>query len=472
MKKIIIIIVFGALLLTGSGFFVFADFDYNICYDTNLIDKKCSNLSDDECMSIFEECDQYLERKLAEHSRDLTITEAEKQSLQYQINRLQGEINHLSAQINRNRLVIQNLGLKIADTQGSIIKTTEKIEKSREELAEMLRTINMEGRASVIEIILTEDNLSEVFSSLNSLERLSGETKGILDEVKELRRSLYGYKEELEDDKEQTEMVARIQIAQKEEEEAARREQERLYGMTEAEYQKQLAEKQELEKKAEEIRQRIFQLVGLLPDVKEPTFEEAYDIAKWVEERTGVRAALILAVLHQESGIGRNVGECYLKDTTTADGINIKTGATVRAVMKPMGLPGRDGDVDSFLIITRELGLDPFNTPVSCPIPSVGGYGGAMGPAQFIPTTWIRYRGRLTTILGHHANPWNIRDSFLATGLYLQDYGAWTKTRDAEWCAAQGYFTGIRCNPNHAFYGNNVLSIADRFEKDIELMTK
>jgi membrane-bound lytic murein transglycosylase B len=313
--------------------------------------------------------------------------------------------------------------------------------------------------------------LSAVFSRLNALERLSGETSVILDEVKNLKASLENQKVGLEVDKAETERVLKINELQKAQEETTRAEQQKLYGMTEAEYQAQLTEKQELERQASEIRNRIFELAGT-STTEAPSFEEAYRIAKKVEEKTGVRTAFILALLHQESGIGSNVGQCYIKDPITADGINIQTGSFVKNVMKPMGLPGRTGDVDDFLVITKELGLNPFNTPVSCPIPSVGGYGGAMGPAQFIPTTWSSYRSRLSSILGRPANPWIIEDSFFATGLYLQDYGAWTQTREAEWCAAQGYFTGKRCNPNHSFYGNNVLLIADQFERDIEIMLK
>ena len=86
----------------------------------------------------------------------------------------------------------------------------------------------MEGKVSTLEILLSENNLSSVFSSLNSLERLSGETKVILDEVRALRRSLQGYKEELEIDRSETEKVAKIQEAQKAQEEKARAERQRL----------------------------------------------------------------------------------------------------------------------------------------------------------------------------------------------------------------------------------------------------
>ncbi len=443
-KKTIIFFLLIIMLVTTSGFFVFAQTDK------------------EKEKALLEAELKKLELEIAEANRGITATEAEKQTLQYQINRLQGEINSLTAQINRNRVVIQSLGLKIADTQGSIIKTTEKIAKSQEELSETLRTLNTEGRISVLEILLTEDNLSAVFGSLNSLERLSGETKSVLDEVRELRRSLQGYKVELENDRSETEMVAKIQEAQKAQEEAARKERQRLYGLTEAEYQKQVAEKKELEKQAEAIKRRIFELAGLPEDVQAPTFKEAYDIAKWVESLTGIRPAFLLSILQQESSFGRNVGQCYIADTTSGASVHIRTGQRYSNGIHPTR------DIPPFLVITGELGRDPLKTPVSCPLSY--GYGGAMGPAQFIPSTWMMYRDRLKGLLGRAANPWSIRDSFLASGVLLTDSGAKSKTREGEWRAAMIYFSGGTTNSKFFWYADQVIARADQFEKDIQVM--
>jgi len=326
----------------------------------------------------------------------------------------------------------------------------------------MLRTLNMEGRISVLEILLAENNLSAVFSSLNSLEKLSGETKSILDEVKNLRRSLQGYKVELENDRSETEKVAKIQEAQKVQEEAARKERQKLYGLTEAEYQKQVAEKKELEQKAEEIKRRIFELAGLPEDVQAPTFKEAYDIAKWVESLTGIRPAFLLSILQQESALGRNVGQCYLADTNSGSSVHIRTGQKYSNGIHPTR------DIPPFLVIIGELGRDPLKTPISCPLSY--GYGGAMGPAQFIPSTWMMYKDRMRSLLGRPANPWSIRDSFLASGVLLTDSGARSKTKEGEWRSAMIYFSGGTTNSSFFWYADQVIVRADQFERDIQVM--
>ena len=293
-----------------------------------------------------------------------------------------------------------------------------------------------------------------------ALDALNKETQKLLGNVKALKSSLEGQKKSMDTEKDNLENVITIQTVQKKQSSETKKQQESFLQMTEAEYKKYLKEKEENEKKVAEIRARIFELVGI---PKAPTFGEALDLAKYVENITNVRPAFLLAVLKQESDIGKNVGRCYLKDTNTGSGVVVSSGKYLSRVMKP------SRDVQPFLSITKELGRDPFETPVSCPMSS--GYGGAMGPAQFIPSTWVIYRDKVKAITGESADPWDIKDAFLAAALYLADYGAAKRNYDFEWRAAMIYFSGTtrRTSYNgYGFYGDSVIAITKRFQKDIE----
>jgi hypothetical protein len=79
------------------------------------------------------------------------------------------------------------------------------------------------------------------------------------------------------------------------------------------------------------------------------------------------------------------------------------------------------------------------------------------------------YKPRLDASLGRASDPWKISDAFLASALYLADSGATSKTYNAEWCAAQRYFSG-RCSTTYRFYGDSVMSLAQRYERDIQLL--
>ncbi len=435
----------------------------------------CPNMSSADCQILLQKCADYYDKQSAMIAQDLTKTSAQKNTLQNQINNLKSKIQNLDANIKQGNIMVKDLSLQISDTKVSINKTAINIQDSQDQIASILRSIYEENKRPAF-IVLIEGSLSDFFSNLTYLENLNSKVSSLLDNTKNLKVYLENQQTKMSDNVDKLQKTIVLQTLQKKENEQNQKQQDQYLKLTEAQYQAQLKEKQEIDKLAAEIKNRIFQLAGV-SDTDAPSFGEAVAIAKYVSGITGVRPAFLLAVLQQETGIGKNVGQCYLRDLTTGSGVSARTGSVVKNVMKPMGLFGRKGDINDFLTIIKELDKDPFNTAISCPQPSVGGYGGAMGPAQFIPTTWIGYRERLAKILGRPANPWNIRDAFLASGLYLSDLGAsgskkCSNGKSAEWGAALGYFSGTICSTNskYAFYGNSIISIAERFEEDIRII--
>ncbi len=452
---------FLAVIFT-SFFFIFTLIlpDFEIFAQENL--GSSAEITPVEERKALEEELKKLETEINQIEGNIGTTQKEKKTLQNQIYILNQKIGKLDLQIQQGNMMIKDIGFQILDTETSINKTSLKIEDSKEQLSNILRTVYEEDQKSLVEILLTEPELSGFFNNLMALESLNIKNQELLKQIKDLKTSLEGQKQSLDEEKTDLEKLLTLQKLQRQESSSVKQEKDSLLEKTkgkESEYQKLLAE---TKKKATEIRSRIFELIGV-PEA--PTFGEALEIAKYVEQITGVRPAFLLAVMTQESNIGKNVGQCFLEDPKTGSGVVANNGKKVSKVMKP------SRDVGPFLEITKELGRDPHNTPVSCSIPSVGGYGGAMGPAQFIPSTWIRYQDRVKEITGKLADPWDIRDAFLAAGLYLTDYGAAKQTQNAEWTAAMIYFSGTT-NTKYRFYGDSVLSIAQKYEDDIEALEK
>jgi len=414
----------------------------------------------EECEALLKEYEEEIEKLRAAASQK----EQESKTLQNQISVLKSKIQQLDLQIQQSNVMIKDLSYQIKDTEGSIEQTSLKVGDLKNKLAVNLQTIYEEDQKSLIEVLLSGTTLSDFFDNLMALETLNLKNQEFLGEIKDLKTTLEGQKQSLDTEKGELEGVVKMQTLQKQQSQTTKTQQEYFLKLTEAQYQQYLKEKEATEKRVAEIRARIFELIGI---PQAPTFGEAYDLAKYVEGITGVRPALLLAVLTQESNIGKNVGQCYVTNLQTGAGVNARNGAAVNYVMKPMGLSGRKGDTDDFLRITKELGRKWNETPVSCPIPSVGGYGGAMGPAQFIPTTWILYRDRVAQIVGKAPDPWSIKDAFIAAALYLTDYGAAKRTYNDEWKAAMIYFSGTT-NLRYRFYGDSVMSIAAQLEEDIK----
>ena len=79
------------------------------------------------------------------------------------------------------------------------------------------------------------------------------------------------------------------------------------------------------------------------------------------------------------------------------------------------------------------------------------------------------YKDQVTAISGKLANPWDIRDAFLAAAIKLQTGGAGSV--DGEWAAAMRYFSGST-NPKYRFYGDNVVATAKQYQSDIDQLTQ
>lgn len=97
-----------------------------------------------------------------------------------------------------------------------------------------------------------------------------------------------------------------------------------------------------------------------------------------------------------------------------------------------------------------------------------------MGPAQFLPATWLGYETRVTEITGNNpASPWNVKDAFVASALYLVNKGADQKTYDTEWKSAMIYLAGSNWSkPYLAFYGDQVMALAAQFQREIDILEK
>src|SRR3989338_5316230 len=251
---------------------------------------------------------EQLEQEIQAIEGDITKTQAQKTTLQNEISVLKNKIKKLDLQISQSNKIIEDLRFQITDTSQSIEQTIEDIETKKMQLGEVLQRLHREDQKSFAEIVFTGVTLSDFFGNLAGLEALRARNNELLVSMEKLSDYLQSQRGALEDEKSEEENFVRIQILQKQQSQSLSKQSEQLLEVTkgkESEYQKILADKK---KKAQEIRSRIFDLIGV-PDA--PTFGEALEIAKLVSRQTGVRPAFLLAVLTQESNIGKKFGKCY-----------------------------------------------------------------------------------------------------------------------------------------------------------------
>ncbi len=397
-----------------------------------------------------------IEAQIAQYQQELEGIKGEKSTLQNKINQLKKQQSTLNLQIKVTNLRIKELGGRMDNTQTAIEDSLTTIDQLQQQMARLIRLINEQEELPILYTFFANDNLSDIFGELDQHFQIFDSLGNLLDQTRKLKTQLDGQMQTLDQQQDDAQNLLSVKTLQQQQLAGSMDEQSSLLQQTkgkESNYQAVLSDKQ---KQAAEIRNRIYQLLGVTTQV---TFGQALDIAQGVAAQTGVRAAFLLAVLTQESNLGKNVGTCNRPGDPPAK--------SWKVVMHPT----RDRPL--FSQITQELGLDSDTTPISCPMrDSKGkqiGWGGAMGPAQFIPSTWMGYKGKVEAITGKTANPWDIRDAFLAAGIKLAAGGA--TSRGGEWAAAMRYFSGST-NTRYRFYGDSVVGMAAKYQSDIDKLNQ
>lgn len=402
---------------------------------------------------------EVLQQEIVQWQKILDVTRAKKAGLQGDVTSLNAQIAQAEAQIRQKNIAIGKLGKEITMKTARINELSAKIADGHDSLASFLRKQDQVDDLSLVEIALGADTAFALFEDMDNLVTVQS---GLHREFAEIRSA------RSEEEAERAALAARqdaeadaryVVESKKEEIDRNKEEKNKLLAITQNEEQAYNQVLREREAKAASIRARLFPL----RDTEGIEFGDAVEYAKQAAAKTGVRPALILAILKQESDLGANVGNCLITDLTTGDGKGKNTGTPFAGVMKS------PRDTVPFERITKALGRDWSTTPVSCPLP--GGYGGAMGPTQFIPSTWEMFEARIKSTLGVAAtNPWNAEHAIVATGLYLADVGAALQTYTAERNAACRYYSGQPCAVRGASYGDQVMAKAASFQQDIDFL--
>jgi len=390
-------------------------------------------------------------------STNLQNTQQQQVSLERDVKIFDDQIKRSQLEITRRDITIQQLSLGIQGKQDTISGLNDQLNKEFASLASMLRQINQLDTQKVMVVLLSAQSISEFFADIEQFSSINKAlhesfshiqtTKGVnMQEKADLQSQL--------DDENQLKQVQQLQHQQLQHQEELKSQILLATKGQEKSYQLLISSKQQ---SAAQIRATLFNLTG----AKSIQFGQAIQYAQAAEQKTGVRASFLLGLITEESNLGQNVGTgAYLVDMN----------------------PTRD--VPIFLAITRSLGIDPNTQPVSKK--AWYGWGGAMGPAQFIPSTWAIYAGyskpglvynaskdRVGALTGNKPpSPWSPQDSFMAAALYLADSGADSRTQSGEFRAAMCYLAGCgnTGKKDLQFYGRQVAALADKYQCQIDVL--
>ena len=256
----------------------------------------------------------------------------------------------------------------------------------RELLSGVLRRINEFEQRGFLSFLVSGTPLSSFFERFNKYSNLRGGLETSVREMETLSDRIIMSNEELSEKKTAQGLIKKQQQADANQVTTRRKQKERVLETQIAREDETKDQISIYEARSAEIRNRLFDLsgTGAIP------FGQALEYAEQVERAFSVRPAFLLGVINYESKLGKQVGESsYLTEAH----------------------PLRDLPV--FPYIAKLLGFsDPNKLPVSAA--PQNGYGGAMGPSQFLPSTWVEYGGLVNTKTGTY---WKKNQIILGTAV-------------------------------------------------------
>lgn len=371
-----------------------------------------------------------LKNQIKEYEDGIDQKKKEQKTLNRELTILESQAKKQELEIKKTQLYISQLKVDIQDKEQKIKELEDKGQLEKVKLTQYLHQLNEYDNVGILEMMLKYESLSDFFSGVAEVEVLQKETYDIIQEIKTTKTDLTGQIDALEEDKSENLELKSIQELQKFSLDQKKGEKKNLISQTRGQEKKFQELIKQNKKKIADIQSRLFELGSL--GVGRITIEKAMEYAEFAGSRAGIRPALLLGLVWVETKLNSNLGTGNWKTDLYECYISLGKRQTAEA------------QKDAFFEITGKLYLNPDNVPVSKALRKVG-CGGAMGVAQFMPTTWQGYESRIASLSGHNPpSPWSAIDGFVGSAIKLADNGATSKSREGERKAAAMYYAGGR----------------------------
>lgn len=397
----------------------------------------------------------------AELTKIQDLTESKKETdvkvrtLAKELESLDSEIDLAQNNLDSTNKDIEDIQAELSETRVYITNLEQAIQSQKSLIKEYISTLYTQKDVSLFEVILSQDQLSELLGAVQKTGVMQDSITESITLISAKEKEVVAEKKHLFDKEEELISMKQSQERQKNLLQQTQEDKETLFAQTKG----QQSEYEALLKQSFATKQNLLNSIRVLGGADgRPgaiSLEEAYTLASTNVARLGnkIRPEYLVGVMKVESGLGGNVGRSFYKDSLS--GCATKEGNTTKL--------NYAREEQAFEKITSSLGL-PLTQPVSgCPYPKYIGTGGAMGPAQIMPATWLGYESKLKSLKGGAVNPWSIEDSMLAMGMVLlgkvgdQNIAG---NEELERRAALCYLGG--CNVKNMWYADSVLREASR----------
>jgi membrane-bound lytic murein transglycosylase B len=389
----------------------------NTCPQESVIPQIKKDCKTDVLNSVYEACERQnkdAQAKLAELSRKKQEIEKQESGINWYLSNLNYEIQQINSQVITIEEKLDNINKDLEEID-KLIKNKQLI------LSATIRKVYEYDSSLYFSILIGGGKISDFAEVISDIEAIQKTLNYSLKQIIQAKENLKQKKQELLEQKKIQEL-ARLELSSKKDQQE--------YLLSQLKEVKTPIEK-EMARLNSEIRvlknsmAMIQQYLSIWLIGERPTWAQIFSAVNNASSNTGVRPALLLAVLEIESRYGTGLGVAGKYEEYCDWGWGGKT------------------NLEVLLEICKKYGYDPAKVPMSSAC--------AVGPAQFVPLTWVGYMG--------YKNPWNLFDAVLGMAVYLKANGA-----------ASGNEEGAVYRYNHSqSYVDSVMSRAQTWQSVINV---
>lgn len=310
----------------------------------------------------------------------------------------QSQLYKNQTKIAATKNLIASLTADIAKKEAELKELSSQADANKKMLSEYIRQIYyLDQEDLLIDLSVSEDSLSDLSSSFDGMLGVKAKIIASLETINDTKDQVEQVKLGLADLQKNNAQALAVQQAQQ--------------AAIASDVQETQATVAQLQAKLNKLRSTLSNFLG-----ESFTMDDVIEAVKYAEKKTGVRKEFLFAVLDKETDLGRFTGGCTYDKS--------KMGST---------------NLTYFKEICDELGYNYKKMKVSCALSY--GIGGAMGVAQFMPSTWMGYKDGIASRTGNDpADPWSLKDGIMGMALYLKNKGGDSKS--GEKTAAAAYYCG------------------------------
>lgn len=337
----------------------------------------------DTASSIRDDIEKY-NKKLEAAQQELVVQQSQLYKNQSKITATRNLIAELTADISKKEAELKDLNSQ-ADA-------------NKKMLSEYIRQIYyLDQEDLLVNLPISEGSLSDLSSSFDGMLGVKAKIIASLETINDTKEQVEQVKANLADLQESNAVALTVQQAQQ--------------AVIASDVQETQVTVAQLQAKMNKLRSMLSSFLG-----ESFTMDDVIAAVKYADDKTGVRKEFLFAVLDKETDLGRFTGGCTYDKS--------KMGST---------------NLTYFKEICDDLGYNYKKMKVSCALSY--GIGGAMGVAQFMPSTWVGYKDSIASKTGNDpADPWSLKDGIMGMALYLKNKGGDSKS--GEYQAAAMYYCG------------------------------